>query len=320
MKIISLDEIKKCLNLNEAIAAIEHCFEVYSRGNVLSAPVSRFHFDSVNADLHIKSGMFNGSKYFVVKIAGGFYDNEQFGLPTSQGMMIVLDSRNGTPVALIQDEGYLTDLRTAIAGLICAKLLAPCHHTKVLGIFGAGTQGYLQAKLLKHYFPEIKNLFLWGRNKERLEQKKPKFENLGFSVTITTDAKTVAQECNLIVTTTPSTKPILFGAWLKPGTHITALGADDPHKQELDMSVFQRADYIVVDSKQQCLEFGDRHHALASGIIGAERLVEIGALISNPSSFVRSLNDITIADLTGLAAQDIAIANYILENYYVKGD
>jgi ornithine cyclodeaminase len=313
MKVIPLKKIQECFHFEKIIQAIERSFVQYSNSTVLSTPVSRFHFQNANGDLHIKSGMFAGDDYFIVKIASGFYDNWKKGIPSSQGIMVAINTHTGKPEIILDDEGYLTDMRTAIASLICVKYLAPVGSKKI-GIFGTGTQAFLQAKLLKLKFPEIEYLTLWGRSEEKLGNAKAKFQDLGFSVQVTTSAQYVAENSNLIITATPSTQPLLFGKWLKPGTHITAIGADDPHKQELDVSVFEKANHVIVDSVSQCIEFGDTAHAMKVGCVQKENLIELGNLISGSISLNQSPLDITIADLTGLAAQDIAIAKYILEN------
>ena len=313
MKIISLKEIKECLHFEKVMQAIEKSFVKYSNSSVLSAPVSRFHFCNANGDLHIKSGMFEEDEYFIVKIASGFYDNWKKGISSSQGVVLALNAHTGKPEVLLDDEGYLTDMRTAMAGLICAKLLSSSAPKKI-GIFGTGTQAFLQAKLLKLQFPEVESLILWGRNKESLENAKTKFQDIGYTVQTTTSTQFIAENCNLIITATPSSQPILFGKWLQPGTHITAVGTDDPHKQELDVSVFEKANYVIVDSITQCTEFGDTAHAIKAGCIQKNNLIELGNLISGSFSLNRLPTDITIADLTGLAAQDIAVAKSIIEN------
>jgi ornithine cyclodeaminase len=136
-------------------------------------------------------------------------------------------------------------------------------------------------------------------------------EQQGFSIQITQQIENITSACNLIVTTTPSTSPLV--KHINKGTHITAVGADSPHKQEIASSIFGQADIIVADSITQCIERGDIAHAIKDGIIQQNKLIELGIIIAGNNPGRRSDEQITIADLTGLAVQDIAIAKTIFK-------
>ena len=123
----------------------------------------------------------------------------------------------------------------------------------------------------------------------------------------------IAESCDLIITATPSKIPLLKKESLKKGTHITALGSDSPGKQELEHDIFAKADLIVADSKLQCLERGEIHHAIKHGIIEEGDVQELGSLISANEPIYRDEDQITIADLTGVAVQDIQIAKAVYE-------
>ncbi|WP_397600125.1 ornithine cyclodeaminase family protein [Silvanigrella sp.] len=312
MKIISLEEIKNCFDFKKIILEIEKSFIEYSNNNISSLPISHYQFEDKKADIHIKSGMMKSDNYFFIKIASGFYDNSKYSISNSQGAIVVINANTGVPEIILNDQGYLTDIRTAIAGVICAKYIAPVNINSV-GIFGYGIQSFLQAKFLKIQFPQLKNLYLYGRNTFKIEVIKQKFENLGYHVYISDSAYFVAQNCNLLVTTTPTCEPILFDDFILPGTHITAIGADDGIKQELDISVFKKASRIFVDSIEQCVKYGDSSHAVKANVTLRKNMTEIGKLIMTPNLYERNKSDITISDLTGLAAQDIFISKYILE-------
>ncbi len=315
MKIISLDDIKNCFNFNKMLSEIENSFVQYSNSNVLSAPISQFKFENIAADIHIKSGMIKEDKYYFVKIASGFYDNWKSSISNSQGVIVVINAKTGRPEIILDDQGYLTDIRTALAGIVCAKYLAPDSISEV-GIFGYGIQSYLQAKFLKIQFPNLKNLFLYGRSIDKMEKLINKYKELGYTVHLSNHVEYVANNCKLLVTATPSTIPYLFGDCIKAGTHITAIGADDIHKQELDISVFKKANHIFVDSIEQSNKLSGCFHALREDGLYKNNIYEIGNFVSNLNSFKRDQNDITISFLTGLAAQDIAISKFILKNIY----
>ncbi len=300
MKVLTLAEIKKRVEVDAIIAGQEEAFVAYSQGKVISPPVGHLQFLSPPGDCHIKYGMIANDEIYVIKIASGFYDNPKQNLSSSHGLMLIHCAKTGIPLILLQDEGYLTDLRTAIAGLICAKYLAP-QSIHGIGIFGTGTQARLQLQLLK-LFTSCKNVYVWGRTAEKLATFKAAMAMDGFDIKTTLSAQTVLQNCNLIITTTPSQQPLFSAKDVHPGTHITAIGADSPGKQELDADLFLRARWFV-DSRTQSVLQGETQH-----IPQIVQLIELGEVIANPSLGRENATQITVADLTGLAAQDIQIA------------
>jgi ornithine cyclodeaminase len=141
---------------------------------------------------------------------------------------------------------------------------------------------------------------------------------VGFNVEFGSSPKQVAEKCNLIITTTASTEPLLFNAFIKAGTHITAMGSDTPTKQELDTNILKAAEIIVADSIPQCKERGEIAHALNEGAISEEKILELGNILAGSIPGRTSTNQITIADLTGVAVQDIQIAVAVFKAYMEK--
>jgi len=311
MKIIDLDQIKEALKTIDIIPAIEKGFIAYSNGNAVLPPVGELLFKNPPGDVHIKYGYILHDEYYVIKIASGFYDNPKLNLPSSNGLMLLFNQKTGTLLGILLDEGHLTNLRTAAAGAIAANYLAPSKISNI-GIIGTGIQARLQLIFLKKV-TNCRNTIVWGRNLEKLTAFQAEMEQEGFFIQVTQEIEAVTSGCNLIVTTTPSTSPLLLATQIKKGTHITAVGADSPHKQELDSNNFEKADIIVADSIAQCIERGDIAHAIKGGVITQDKLVELGAIISGKSPRRISDEQITIADLTGLAIQDIAIAKAVFE-------
>jgi ornithine cyclodeaminase len=315
MKIFSLDEIKAVLPSVDLMAEIEHGFVAYSQGRSVVPPVGELILEDPPGDVHIKYGYLKGDAYYVIKIASGFYGNVAMGLPSSNGMMLMFSQKTGQPVAAMLDEGYLTDVRTAVAGAIAAKYLAP---TKVerIGIVGTGMQAKLQLEYLMP-ITDCRDVVVWGRSTEKCATYREHVEALGFNVIATTDADEVLRTCNLIVTTTPAESPLLKNVdLLQPGTHITAMGSDTHTKQELAADLLAKADLVVADSIPQCLERGEIHQALKVDAIKESDLVELGAVIvsANADGIGRSNDEqITISDLTGVAVQDIQITKAVYE-------
>ena len=312
MKFITLDEIKSALPSVDLISEIEAGFAAYSAGKSVVPPVGELVMHEPPGDVHIKYGYLKGDDYYVIKIASGFYENEKIGLPTSNGMMLLFSQKSGEPVAVLADEGYLTDIRTAVAGAIAARYLAPGVIERI-GIVGTGMQARLQLEYLKPV-TDCRDVLAWGRSDEKLAAFKADMEDQGFSVSVTTDANTLLDTCNLIVTTTASKDAILDDVRkLRPGTHITAMGSDTHDKRELSSSILEAADLLVADSIPQCLERGEIHQALKDGNIKQADIVELGNIISGDVLGRTNDSQTTVADLTGVAVQDIQITKAVYE-------
>jgi ornithine cyclodeaminase len=222
--------------------------------------------------------------------------------------MLVFRQKTGELCAILLDEGYLTDLRTGLAGAVVAKYLAP-KNIRCIGIVGTGVQAKLQLQFLKEVVP-CRKVVVWGRSEERLQEYCESMSEYRFDITTTMYMNAITDVCNLIVTTTPSQVPLLFANNIREGTHITAVGADSKEKQELDAEVFRLADIAVADSIDQCLDHGDSSHALKAGLLQRNDIIEIGTMILKPNLHRQNDGQITVADLTGVAIQDIQIAKY----------
>ena len=309
VKVVSLDQIRVALTGIDVIEEVAQGFVAYSEGRAVVPPVGELLFDNPPGDVHIKYGYIKGDEHYVIKIASGFPENSKGELPSNNGMMLVFKQETGEPVAILADEGHLTDLRTAAAGAIAARHLAPKIVTRI-GILGSGTQARLQLMYLRKVIP-CRNVLLWGRNPETVEHSLEHMKAAGFSVECAGDPGEVAAACNLIVTTTPAVKPLLNSHDIVPGTHITAVGSDTEDKQELDPDILARADLVVADSISQCVLRGEISHALRAGVISmddSKKLVELGQIIARQAEGRTAPHQITVADLTGVAVQDIRIA------------
>ena len=310
MKIISRAEIERILPKLDLVTLIEEGFRAYSAGKSVVPPVGELILD--RGEVHIKYGYIQNQEYYVIKIASGFFRNSEVGLPTGQGMMLVFSQATGVPVCLLQDEGYLTDIRTAIAGAISAKYLAP-KKVERIGIVGSGVQARLQLSHLESITPCRKAL-IWGRSPNKLAEYERSLEDSAFEIETTPELPAVQESCNLIVTTTPSKLALLKTEHLRAGTHITAVGSDTPEKQELEAGILSRADVVVADSISQCLERGEIHQAIKTGEFSQQLVQELGNIISGQEPGRTSDDQITVADLTGVAVQDIQIATAVYQD------
>lgn len=313
MKIIKLDQIRHIIaqSSQEALLkCIERSFTALSDGSAVVPPVGHLAFTEPSGDMHIKYGYIKGDSHYVIKMASGFYENYKSGLSNNNGLMLVFNAKTGIPECLLQDEGYLTDLRTALAGAVVAKHLGP-EKIGAIGIIGTGVQARMQLEMLS-WITDCTKVFVYGRSEEKVLRYQKEMSAKGFNVHPCKSPEELAGKSDLIITTTASQKPLLFAEAIRPGTHITAMGADAPAKQELDPRILSIASVVACDSKPQCLHHGEVHFAVSEGLIIEEEIIEIGSLLKAPLE--RQKGDITVADLTGIATQDIKIASFVLQH------
>lgn len=309
MKVISLEEIKKVLDNLDVLPLIESGFVAYSHGEAVVPPVGELLLDK--GEVHIKYGYIRKQRYYVIKIASGFYGNAELGLPTGNGLMLAFDQENGKPKALLCDEGYLTDIRTAAAGALGVKHLGPPQIHRI-GVLGTGVQARLQVRMLSSVTP-CREVMVWGRRLEASEKYAEDMEPYGFRVRPVQETEEVAEACNLLVTTTPAKSPLLYARSVKPGTHINAIGSDTPGKQELEAELLSKADLVVADSRLQCIERGEIASAIHAGLLEIENIPEIGEVIVQPGLGRKEADEISIFDSTGVAVQDVQIATAVVD-------
>lgn len=308
-KVVPLKQILKALPDIDVVAEIEHGFVALSEGKVEVPPVGELLFPDEHGELHIKYGAVRGDDVFVVKLATGFFNNPKLGLPPFSGCMLVLSAKTGQVLSILLEEGELTNHRTAAAGAVVARHLAP-PRLDTIGICGAGVQARLQADYLRRVTP-CRDLVLWARDAERANEAVRDIAVMGYNARVAASPQEVASCAQLIVTTTAAHEPYLFAGGIKPGTHITAMGSDTPEKNEIDPMILKSAAMVVADSIPQCLLRGEIRAAIAAGVLRRESVVELGNVISGKAGR-RSPDDITVADLTGVAVQDIMIAKAVV--------
>ncbi len=313
--IIHKKEIEHIIQDIDVITAMEKGFIAYSNGNTIVPPVGELLFDTPKGETHIKYGYIKNDEYYVVKIASGFYENPKLGISSSQGLMLLFSQKTGQPIAILLDEGYLTDIRTAAAGALVAKYFAPKNITSI-GIIGTGIQAKLQLQYLQKHTP-CKTVWVWGRTLENMAQFKSELRD-HFDIFIAKTPAQVAANSNLIVTTTPSQTPLLFSEDILPGTHITAIGSDTSEKQELDSELLHRSDLLIADSISQSKSRGEIYRAVKDNKVTLKKSIELGIAIQSKTLQRNNNHQITIADLTGVAVQDIMIAEAVYTKFKNK--
>ncbi len=307
MRIASLAEIQQALVYPEIIDCMREALMAHSRGECQTPMPMHLDIAPESAEVHIKSSYRRGGRYFALKIAGTFPGNTARGLSTSSGMMLLSSAETGEPVLFLADSGHLTDVRTAAVAAMAARELG--RRDATIGILGTGVQARLQARMHAEVLP-LERVVLWGRSSERAAECRRDLASLlpGVEVTLARTPADAARQSRLLITVTPSREPLLQAADLQPGTHLSAVGADSPHKQELDPAILHRAVLLLADSLRQCEKLGELQHAPAE----RSRVLELGAFCEQPPAWDR--DGITVCDFTGLGVEDLYIAEYCLRS------
>jgi len=310
-EIFNRAQIEDALQNVDVTTAIEEGFVAYSQGKVVVPPVGELVFEDPPGDVHIKYGLIKNDDYFVIKVASGFYGDLDTGLPPYDGLMLVFSQKTARLECILIDECYLTNVRTAAAGAVVAKYLAPSTVERI-GVFGAGVQGKMQVEALLPVV-DCRDVIVWGTGAEELEAYRETMSKHGLAIETTLTGDEIAATCNVIVTSTPSHTPLLHAEQIREGTHITAMGSDTREKNELDPAILGKADLVVADSIEQCRVRGEIFHALEGGVLREDDAVELGNVIVDPTLRRTDDSQITVADLTGVAVQDIQISKAVYE-------
>ena len=308
MTILTEADLRKVVRLDaEAVNCIEDAFRALATLPVAMPPILRLDIPEHRGEVDVKTAYVPGIDGFAIKISPGFFDNPKLGLPSLNGMMVQLSSKTGLVETLLLDNGYLTDVRTAAAGAVAARHLSREDST-VVAIFGAGSQARLQLEALMLVRP-ISRARIWARDVAKANGVAAELSrSLGIDVSAVSDPRQAAAGADIIVTTTPSQEPILMAEWLESGQHVTAMGSDSEHKNEIDPAAFKRVVYVA-DSLSQTRRLGELHHAVTAGVVPEDRqFAELGAVVAGKEQGRSSASDITLADLTGTGVQDTAIA------------
>jgi len=308
MLVLTEPDLRKIVRLDaSAVACMEDAFAALATKPVVMPPILRLDIAEYRGEVDVKTAYVPGVDGFAIKVSPGFFDNPKLGLPSLNGLMILLSSKTGLVEALLLDNGYLTDVRTAAAGAAAAKHLSR-PDAQVAAIFGAGIQARLQLEALTLVRP-IKQARIWARDRAKADAAA---RELTSSLRIEVEAVSAPYEAcdgaDIIITTTPSEQPILKAEWIRPGQHITAMGSDSEHKNEIEPAVLTQVIYIA-DSVAQTRRLGELHHAIQAGLIAPDRSFgELGQVIAGQIPGRESRDAITLCDLTGTGVQDTAIA------------
>ena len=311
MRVVPLEAFKDRIPIATAVAAVERGFRALGAGRATLPDPMVVELRDRSAEVHVKGACLAGARHIVLKVATGFYGNQARGLPSGDGLFLLLDAETGAPAYLLLDHGYLTDLRTAAAVALTLRYLAPRDAVEAL-LVGAGAVARLTARAIVAERP-IRRLTIWNRTAGRAEALAKELRDV-IETRVAAALEPEVRRHRLIVTATASTTPLLKATWIARGTHITSVGTGSPEKIELEPAVLLMADKLIADRVSQTERYGNLHHAVAAGVVRADRVSgELSDLALGRLAGRESPDEITVADLTGVGVQDAAIAQAVLE-------
>ena len=310
MLILNETEIRSLVDAAAARTVVADAFRALHRGEATLPPPVSVGFRSPNGLAHIKAGHLHRDTVWTVKVATDF-ETSDGGSMTHDGVMLVISAVDGALACVLLDNGYLTNLRTGAAGAVAADLLAR-DDAATAAIVGAGNQARFQLEALLQVRP-IASVRVAARNRARAQEFVSEVEERWrLRAQLCETVEEAVRGADVVVTTTASEAPLLQAAWLENGVHVTAVGSDEPTKQELATDVLARADVVAVDDQSQAARLGELHHALDDGSVDPADVVTIGELLDEARPGRREPDDVTVADLTGVGVQDAAIAALVM--------
>lgn len=303
-------QLRKLVPLDlDAIEQVEAAFKSLATEAVAMPPILRLDIPEHAGEVDVKTAYLPRFPSFAIKVSPGFFDNPSLGLPSLNGLMLVLSARTGLTEAVLLDNGYLTAVRTAAAGAVASRWLAR-KDAKRVAIIGAGEQARLQLKALR-LVRDIDHVTVWARERDRAVQFARDCD--GIDCDVADSVSSALKRADIAVTTTPSREPLIHARDLHSGLHITAMGSDAEHKNELAPDVFAKARYVC-DRLQQVRVLGELHHAIEAGVIDAgASFAELGQVIAQQAPGRTNDDEVTVCDLTGTGAQDTAIATLAIQ-------
>ncbi len=302
----------------EVVNVVEEAFRMLSNGGVVMPPVLSMAIKDANGEVDVKTAYLKGADVFAIKVSPGFFDNPRIGLPSLNGLMVALSATTGLVEAVLLDNGYLTNVRTAAAGAVAARWLAP-ERVDCVTVLGAGVQARLQV-IAAHLVRPFRRVMVWCPSLFDSQQCAHDIAKaIGVEAIAVADAEMAVRASQIVITTTPARTPILYAGWLQPGTHLTCMGSDQEDKNEIDPHVIAAADLYVCDRVAQCASLGELRTVRKLGLMPDSTPPELGDIISGKRPGRARPRDITVCDLTGTGVQDTAIASHALRAARAQG-
>jgi alanine dehydrogenase len=312
--LLKKEEVRRLISMKEVIAAVEEAYRAFNSGQVIQPPYVGIDLPSHRGEIDFKTGYNQGNEVISMKASsGGFKNNpEEYGVPNGMGTVLLFDGRSGALICAM-DGSLLTGLRTGACGAVSVKALARKNARRITSI-GTGNQARMQIRAIREVM-KIEEIHAWDHHAQTLARFKADIESeFDIPVVMASSKQAAVEQADILVTTTRGKGSLVEAAWVKPGTHVVAIGTDQRGKQEFDPEVFRGAK-VVVDSTLQCVEKGETQHPIARNIMTAGDIhAEIGEILLGRKPGRESDEEITLFDSTGMAIQDNTTAARIYRN------
>jgi len=312
--LLKKEEVRRLICMKEVIGTVEEAYKAFNSDQVEQPDYIGIHLPPPRGEIDFKLGYYKANEVISMKASsGGFINNPTaHGVPSGMGTILLFDARSCTLICVV-DGSLITGLRTGASGAVSVKTLARKNAKKITSI-GTGNQARMQIRAINEIM-EIEEIHAWNRNPDTLSKYKTDIESeLGIPVIMANSKQEAVEKADILITTTRGKGSLVEADWVKPGTHIVAIGTDQRGKQELDPALFRNAK-VVVDSIAQCTEKGETWHPLSENIITKDDIHgEIGEILLGRKPGRESDEEVTIFDSTGMAIQDNTTASKIYRN------
>jgi len=327
--VLSREQVMSVLEMPRVIKGVEQVYRMKANGETVVWPLVSHEFEHANAVMDIRSGYVAGMKLHGLKMLNNFPGNARLGLPGFNGMLMIFDSDTGLPLGVL-DASYITGMRTGAAGAIAARALAREDSTRLL-VLGAGKQAAFQIAAALLLMPGLERVLvadpLSASNAFAFVDALPARLSDEFHINVqktihfevAENLETAVASSDVIITVTPSRKPLIQREWLKPGTHFSCIGSDMEGKEELDPEIFRGA-RIFADDRPQCMRVGEMELPLKQGVIAESDIAgELGQVLAGMIPGRTSYGETTIFDATGLALLDLVTGKVAIDLALEKG-
>jgi ornithine cyclodeaminase/alanine dehydrogenase len=312
--LLKKEDVSRLISMNDVIGTVEDAYKAFSNRQVDQPAYIGIHLPPPRGEIDFKLGYNKANEIISMKVSsGGFIDNpEAHGVPNGMGTVLLFDAMSCALIC-VMDGSLLTGLRTGAAGAVSVKVLARKNARKITSI-GAGNQARMQIRAINEIM-KIEEIHVAANNPGTVSKFKTDIESeFGIPVIASNSKKEAVEQADILITTTRGKGSLVEADWVKPGTHIIAIGTDQQGKQELDPEIFRHSK-VVVDSIEQCIEKGETWHPLNKNIITKDDIhAEIGEILLGKKPGRENDDEITIFDSTGMAIQDNTTAKKIYDN------
>lgn len=310
VRIIPAVELQDRLDEAQLIRAVESGLVDLAQGRISAPLPGLFASEEPPSDCHIKFAQSQKHGITTVKVATGYYRNPELGMPVNDGLISVFSARTGEALCVIDDGGWLTGIRTAATGVIASRLGWE-DSSRRIGIIGTGHQAFLQASWAARHTTD-RPINILGRSATKARNLGDRLAQEGVKSALHESFEALAASSDIIICCTAAAAPVVDGRHLRSGHHIVSLGADGPGKAELDVESYHVATSLAVDDLDQARRRSDFQAAVDARIVSESAVLSIGQLLADGQTIRRNHSDITIVNLCGSAACDLAAIAHFL--------